>query len=292
MNIRFLTDSCCDIPKEEAERLGIHIRCIPLAVEGRSYRERQDFTNHEFYEVLLKATSIPTTARINASEFFESYLAATKDGIKDLIVVTLCGTASGTNESAHMAKNMLEADHPDLLAQMNIHIIDSKTFTLGYGYPIMQGAKMAEEGKSAAEIIGYIQNFVNRAEIFLSCYNLDFAKKSGRISSASAFVGELLGLRPIISMTEGVNQVVEKVRGDKNIVLGVVKHTLARITPGSEYIILKGQLDPPAEQLAALMQEQLGYPPAGIYSVGASIACNTGPKVVAILFLGESRAKA
>ena len=97
-------------------------------------------------------------------------------------------------------------------------MIDSLCYTYTYGYAVVQAAKQAEEGRSYEEILAYLDDYFSRAETYFSVYNLDFAKKSGRISVAAAFVGDMLGLRPIMSIIDGEIKIIEKVRGDKAVV--------------------------------------------------------------------------
>ncbi len=94
-------------------------------------------------------------------------------------------------------------------------MIDSLCYTYTYGYAVVQAAKQAEEGRSYEEILAYLDDYFSRAETYFSVYNLDFAKKSGRISVAAAFVGDMLGLRPIMSIIDGEIKIIEKVRGTK-----------------------------------------------------------------------------
>lgn len=288
-NIKLITDSACDIPNELAQELNIEVKCIPISIEGKGYYERLDFTNQEFYDILLNTPEIPTTARINAADYVKSYEQAAQSGVTELVVVTICAAGSGTNESAHLAKNTFAKKQPELSAGMNIHILDSASYSLGYGHAVIEAARMAKDVRPIEDILAYLRDWLCSVEIYLACFNLDFAKKSGRINSTSAFVGELLGLRPIIHMVNGSNDVREKVRGDKNIVPQVATLTCEAIAEKGEYMVLKGCLDEPADELAAVLTEKLGYPPVGIYNIGASIAINAGPKIVAAIFRGKKR---
>ena len=95
--------------------------------------------------------------------------------------------------------------------------IRDRTYTIAYGCGIVEAAKLAEEGKDAEMVLAFLENWFSSIEIYFSVYSLDFVKKSGRVSVAAAFVGELLGLRPIIRMLDGDPVIIDKVRGDKAI---------------------------------------------------------------------------
>lgn len=289
-NIKLITDSTSDIPLQMADSLNIEVLCIPIAINGRGYFERRDFTPEQFYKILLENKEIPVTARINASEYLECFCRYAKEGYQDQICVTINASGSGTNESAHQARQMFIDQYPQLANSSKIHILDSRSYSFGYGYGVIQAAKMAQTGCNADEILAYLQDWIDSVEIYLACYSLDFAKKSGRIHSASAFVGELLGLRPIIHMVDGDNVVLEKVRGDKNVVPSVCRlgnMSIDRSQP--EYIVMKGMDNEPANALADSMAELIGCPPKGIYPLGPSVAINSGPKVVAVVLRGKNR---
>lgn len=85
--IKILTDSTCDIPKEEEKRLGIKIMCFPVTVDGVSYRERQDFSNAEFYKMMDNAKEMPTTSQLTAYEILEVYKELYSEGWTDVIYI-------------------------------------------------------------------------------------------------------------------------------------------------------------------------------------------------------------
>lgn len=288
-HIKIITDTACDIPQGIADQHGIEILCFPITIDGKGYFERKDFSTDEFYQILLESKEIPVTSRINADVFVESYKKAAQEGVKDVIVLTINSLGSGTNESAHLALTMLQQENPGILQRMNVHIIDSKSYSYAYGYAAVHAAEMAEKDADIDEILEFMEDWLAGIDIYLACYNLDFAKKSGRISSAAAFVGELLGLRPVIRMVDGGNKVLQKVRGDKNVVPAVCDLACKAIRPGGEYIIMKALLDEPAQELAAMMEKRLGYPPVAVYKIGAAIAINAGPRMVAAMVRGPRR---
>ena len=90
-------------------------------------------------------------------------------------------------------------------------------------------------------------------------------------------------------MVDGGNNVLEKVRGDKNVVPRVCALCQKAIAAGGEYIIVRGMLDEPAEELSALLEEKLGYPPKGVYTIGASVSINAGPRIIAVVVRGQKR---
>ena len=143
---------------------------------------------------------------------------------------------------------------------------------------------MAQRGASADEIIDYITHWVENCTIFFAPYSLKYAKKSGRIPAAAAFVGDALGLKPIMRIYDHVITTDEKVRGDRMIIPTIVKKTAAEIEPQTPYCVAYGNDTAVCDELAKALYQKLGYPPAGFYQIGAAIAVNAGPKVVGTIF--------
>lgn len=285
--IKIMTDSACDIPKEREQELGIRILNFPLTVDGEGYREREDFTEEEFYEILLNCRKVPTTAQITQTEFLDAYNEYYEQGYTDLIYVSINAKGSNTYNSALLAKQRFEEKHPD--AKFAIHVIDSKTYTIAYGYPVMEAAIKAEKGCPVEEILAYLEDWFDSVEIYFAPYSLDFVKKSGRVSVAAAFVGELMGLRPIINFNGGDPQIVTKVRGDKNVIPGLIRLASSAMVPQTPHMIIGGCLPERTEEITKEFTKQAGYPGVGVFKAGAAIAINAGPKIVGIIVKGKRR---
>lgn len=289
--IKFIVDSPSDIPDEELARYGIEMLSVPINVDGEEYMERQSFSTQAFYSILENARELPVTSRIPVGDFVQHYHDAWAAGYTDIIAVTINSGGSGIYESACMAADLFYQERPEAKKAIAIHLIDSRSYSVGYGHPVIQAAKMAEGGQPVKDIIAYLEDYFDRLEIYLACYTLEYAKRSGRITAAAAFVGDVLGLRPIISMIDGKTKTVEKVRGDKQVVHKLVDLYRKRHDPNrSEVIAVSGSADEYGQELCRLLQAETGKPVAH-YKAGASIVINAGPRMAAICVLGEKRGK-
>lgn len=169
--------------------------------------------------------------------------------------------------------------------KLRIRVLDSTSYSGTYGYPVIEAAKMAEAGKSADEIEKYLADWFQVCEVYLAAYTLRYVKKSGRISAAAAFAGELLGLKPIILLKGEGTKVVAKPRGEQNVIPKLADVTCERIEKSSPYIVIGGRDLARAEELAKVLTKRLGYPPVDIrFRVGGAIAANSGPDIVAVAF--------
>lgn len=282
--IKFTTDSAADIPAELRESLAIQVLPFPIAMEDRELADCVDFAPEEFYDMLLAARNIPTHAALNLFDFFQCYEQAWKEGYTDLIHTSINSKGSATYQNALQAREEFFEEHPQAKDAFRIHVIDSHNYTMSYGWPVMEGAKMAAAGKEAEEIVAYIQNWVDRARVVFAPLNLTFAKKSGRVSAAAAFVGEALGLKPIMTFADGQSKILTKVRGEKAVVSTLVDLCRKERRADSPYLIIRGNNDEQAAKLTEACRDGLGGEPALTYSIGGVIAINAGPNLIGILY--------
>ena len=129
-----------------------------------------------------------------------------------------------------------------------------------------------------------MKDWIDNCVIFFAMYSLRYARKSGRIPSAAAFVGEVMGLKPIMRIED--NQIVTetKIRGDKAIVPKIVELVEGEMIPQTPYVIVYGCDDSVRDEMAQAMTKKMGYPPADFYQIGSEIATNAGPKVTGVIF--------
>lgn len=285
--IKIMTDSACDIPADLEAQLNIKILCFPITVGDVGYIERVDFTNEEFYNILMTEPKIPVTSQITQMQFMQEYNDVLAEGYKELIYVPINGKGSNTLNSAIIARKAFYEKHSE--SELKIHIVDSRTYAIAYGYPVIEAAKKVQKGATSAEIIPYLEDWFDSVEIYFAPYTLQFVKKSGRVSCAAAFAGELIGLRPIISIIDGVTKIEEKVRGDKSIIPALLKYAKTSAVPQTPYLIISSMLVDEANALAEQAKKLFGYETTGIFPTGAAITINAGPKVIAIIVKGKRR---
>lgn len=288
--ILLMTDSASDISDADLLEGGIVMLPIPIAIDGRGYLERVDFTTEEFYERLATAKELPVTSHILSITYQQAYLDAFEQGYTDVINTTITSVGSNMFEAAVYGKQQFYKEHPEAEGKINITVLDSGTYSLGYGYPIVEASKMVRAGKSAEEIIAWLDDFFAAVVVVFAAYSLEYAKKSGRIPAAAAFVGDVLGLRPIITIVDGVTTVVEKVRGDKNVVPHIVGQAFARaVDKKAPTAVACGSIPQYGEDLYKTVSKKFGHAPKGRFQLGASITINSGPKAVGMIVRAEKR---
>lgn len=285
--IKIMTDSASDIPNGRAEELNIDIIPIPITVDGIGYLEGQDFSPREFYAIMENANQIPTTSQISPITYCEHYHQAFEEGYTDVILISFTSTASGTYHRAVSAREMFFQNCPEASENgFQITVLDSKMFSLAYGYPVMEAARMIQEGETSTQkIIDFLQYWFDHVEAYFTAFTFEYIKKSGRISCAASIVGEALGIRPIIQIKKGQMKIFAKPRGNQAVLKKLTEILKDRILPDSPYIMLNGTFPHAAEDLTKLIQDTTGRTPIGPFDVGASVAINSGPQMIGIGFL-------
>lgn len=285
--IKIMTDSASDIPAEFEAQYDIKILNFPITMGEESFREREKYTNDEFFEKMASSDDFPTTSQITTFEFVEQYKAFYEEGYSDLIFIPISSTGSNTCNSANMAIEDFYNEVPEAREAIKIHIVDSLNYTSAYGYAVIQAAAKAQKGASVEEIIAYLKDWFSSCELHFASYTLKFVRRSGRLSAAAAFAGELLGLRPLINVIDGKSGVSAKVRGDKNIIPALLNVMSERIIPQTPYVVLRGIHPEYAEEFVKEATKRFGYPPEYVCPIGGAVAANAGPDVVGVSFKGK-----
>mgnify|MGYP000772316792 FL=1 len=219
--IAILTDSSCDIPQELAEKYGIDIMSFHILLDDVDYIERESCTNEEFYEKMRAAKGIPSTAAITPIQFCEKYCQYVDEGYTDVIHVPINRSGSSTYNNAVMAQGMLREERPE--HHLRIHLLDPHTYSMPFGWYVCEMARKLQNGAEISHVIQEFETQMDKMEIVLGPYSLKQMKKSGRISAAAAVMGELMGIRPIITLIDGKTKVEAKVRGDDKVVPAMVE---------------------------------------------------------------------
>ena len=287
--VAFLTDSSCDIPADLAQKYGIDIACFPINLDGKEYIERQDVTTDEFYQLMRDAAGCPTTAAITSLQWLDYYTRYADEGYTDVVHVSINAGGSSTYDNAVAAARQLAEERPG--CQMKIRIIDSHTYTMVFGWYLCECARKVRNGASVADAVLEMEEKLARVEICLAAYSLKQMKKSGRISAAAAFAGELLGLRPIISLNDGVSKVEAKVRGDHNVMPAMLKWVHTRVTDLKQtpYMVAYTSSKERRDELVKLCKKEFGHPPLCVFQLGGVVSANTGPDAIAVIFEGKPR---
>lgn len=283
--IKISTDSTADIPKRFCEELEISVLPLTVITENEEeFRDGVDITPAEFYRVIDTSTKLPVSSQVKAFVYAKLYEETWNAGYSDLIHTTVNSKGSGTYQAAVIAKEIFFEEHPDAVNQLSIHLIDSKTYSMTYGIPVIEAAQMAKVGASVEDIIGHLNEWLSHTRPMFVPLDLRCVKKSGRISPAAAFLGDAIGLKPMITFEDGNAKIVGKVRGEQKAIAALVSTCLKERKPGSNYAIVYGNNNEAYMRLKSACADVMDQPPMTDYEVGCVISINTGPNMVGIIY--------
>lgn len=204
-SVAIVTDSASDLPPDVAAAAGITV--VPLVVNfgAESFRPNVNLTTDEFWDRMTAPDApFPTTAAAAPGDFQRAYEEAFERGAGAVVCVTVSGDLSGTLKSATLGAQAL----PD----REIHVIDSRSASMGHGMLAQVGAEMAAGGAGGAEIAAALEDAKGRIDLYVALDTLEYLKRGGRISGARAAMGTMLSIKPIITVTDGVVENAERVR--------------------------------------------------------------------------------
>lgn len=278
MAIQFIIDSAADILPNEAEKYGIIHIPLTILFDNEEYRDAVDITHAEFYEKLIESDILPTTCQIPPALFEDAYKKVTDAG-DEAIVITLSSRLSGTYQSAVIA-----ADGFD-----NIHVVDSENVSLGERILIQRALEMREQGFTADEIVISLNIEKKHVRLMALLDTLEYLKKGGRISAATAVAGAILGIKPVITLEEGAVEVIGKARGSKqgNNLLRELVVKCGGIDFGKPLCLAYSGLSDEMLQKYIIDSEELwkgNTDVLPIATVGCAIGTHAGPGAIAVAF--------
>ncbi len=282
--IMIVTDSASDISFEDEKLYGIKVLPFKVALGDKSYISRVDFDNEKFYRMMDNFGGLPSTSQITTFEFQEFYEEKYAEGYTDLIMVLINKDGSATFTNAVYAERLFYQDHPEWVGKINIHLFDGRSYTFGYGDAVVNAAMMHQKGESVEKICTYLDEKLSKSMIYFGMYSLKYAAKSGRIPSAAAFVGEALGLKPLMKIWDHKITTYRKIRGERLLIPSIIDCVLSEMEEGSPYTILYGSDKTLADLASKMMAEKVGYPPFRVVQIGAAIAINAGHRVIGVKF--------
>lgn len=281
-----ITDSGCDFTA--AEYAGLGVTCVPLSVEfrGAVSDDRNDESLKGFYDG-LRAGEAAKTSAVNPEGWKNAMVPALERG-KDVLVMAFSSGLSTTFQSAQIAASELREVYPG----RQILVVDTLCASLGEGLLVWYACRKREAGADLTEVYNWVQENVLRLCHWFTVDDLFFLKRGGRISAATALVGTMLNIKPVLHVDdEGHLVSVSKARGRKASIEALAKKVgeLGDGFDNSTMAISHGDCREDAEYLASILKEKYGAKEVIINYVGAVIGSHAGPGTLALFFLGKHR---
>lgn len=263
-----VTDSTSDIPEELVSKYDIHVVPLRLMFGEETFQDGVDISAEVFYKRLVQSEQLPTTSQASPADYMQVYenIMTLHPG-SPIISIHISSGLSGTYQSAVLAKSLME-DPPE------ITVVDSKSASYGFGLLVVQAARLAAEGQSADEILALIEQMRQQRKLYFLVDTLEYLQKGGRIGKAAAIIGNLLNIKPILSIDEdGIIYAVEKVRGRKKAITRMIERFQEDLGEIRNINVAVGHTADPAS--ADLVLEELSRH----YSLEEVVLTNVGPVV-------------
>ena len=280
--VKLVVDSACDLEKAEADARGITLMPLLIRFGEDEYEDGVTLSHREFFEKLIETSELPKTSQINEYRFEEAFENLTADG-SEVVCITISSKLSGTYSSAVKAAKKFES---------RVYVVDSLNACIGERILVDYADRLVKAGESAKEIVKKLEESKGKIHLLAVLDTLQYLRKGGRISSVTALAGEMLSIKPVISVVKGEVKLVGKALGSKkgNNLLNRLVDECGGIdfsmpyTLGysglSEEFLLKYMRD--SEHLYKEHTDHVPY-----YLIGSAIGTHVGPGAIAVAFFSK-----
>ena len=286
MSFQIITDSASDMPQETAQKLGVVVMPIHTRFGDEEFLDGVTMKPHEFFDRLVNKKQLPRTSQITPYECGQEYEKAVAAG-RGVLCITMSSGVSGTCQSACAAA----ADY-----EGQVEVIDSRQFCISLYALVEYACRLRDEGKTLQEAAALVEKAKKRVHVISIFSTLEYLRLGGRISAAAAMAGNLLSIKPVITITDGLVDVIGKARGMKkaNTMVadfirrtGGVDYTMPHclgFTGFSDENFRKIIAENPAVYGAEDLREAYDLAANAIVPVGATVGTYAGPDAVAMAY--------
>ncbi len=273
--VTVVTDSLCDIPEPIMREL--RIVSVPTLIHfgEATFRDKIDMTADEFYKRLAESPNLPTTSQPSPGDFEEVYRGLAKE-TDQIISIHTTSLLTGIYNSALIASKTIP--------NVKIVVIDSRQVTMSLGWLVIMAARAARAGARLPEIMGLVLDAIPRAHIIAMLDTLEYAQRSGRLGKASALLGTVLNVKPIVALGEGEVIPVEKARSQRRAIERMAEIVLAS-GPIQELAVMHASGIELATQLKGIFAQTLNEDDILIGETGPVLGTYTGTNAVGVAWI-------
>ena len=285
MSFKIVTDSGCDLSAEMISELDLGIAPLSVEMDGRAYLEGE-MTPKELYDHLRNG-KMPKTSAVNPELWADAMRPALEQG-QDVLTLVFSSALSATCQNAFIAAEELREEFPD----RKLIVIDSLCAAIGLGLLVHTAARLRSQGKSIDETAAWIEAHKLNICHWVTVEDLMHLKRGGRVSAATAVVGTMLNIKPIIRVDDnGRLESLAKCRGRKAALNHLLDRMAESFDPEIDDTVFIGHGDclADAQYLERKIRERFGVKNVYINYIGAVVGSHTGPGVAVIFFYGRKR---
>ncbi|WP_419726638.1 DegV family protein [Terrisporobacter petrolearius] len=274
-DLKIICDSLADVPKNLVKLYDIEVIPLTIIINDIEYKDGQNLTNEEFYNLIKECDEIPKTSQatyIQFKEIFKKYL----DQGKKILYISGSSKVTGTYQSAMITKNDLQGE---------IHIFDSLNLSYGCGAQVVTACEMNEQGKSIEDIVKKLEEIRDNILVLFAVDNLDYLKKGGRLSASKAAIGSILSIKPILQMQDGFIVNIDQARGHKKVIsklISITKEHFKNNIEDKRIGIAHGGNEVEFEKLKEAINSELNFTKMTETKIGPSIGSHTGAGTIGL----------
>lgn len=280
--IKIVVDSASDVEKNEAEELGVTLVPISVRFGDEEYLDGVTLLHKQFFEKLIESADIPQTSQINEYTWEESFRQLTADG-SDVICITISSKLSGTYSCAVKAAKNFGG---------KIYVVDSIEASIGERILVQYAIQLVKQGMNASDIAKELDSKKNKIQVLAVLDTLKYLRKGGRLSSVAAIAGEMLSIKPVISIVDGEIKLLGKAIGSRksNNLLNQLVEKCGGIDFDMPYALaFSGLSDDYLQKYLAdsehLWKDKTEFVPS--YMIGSTIGTHVGPNAIAVAFFAK-----
>ena len=266
-----VTDSTADLPDEWRERYGIEVVPLKVLFGSETFRDRVDMTDAQFFERLAASSKLPTTSAPSPGEFAEVYRRLARD-YEACISIHIGRQLSATAEAARIGAQSVEG--------FPVEVIDSETVTM----PMAFLCKVAAESATLNEATAAVKERVPKARVLALLDTLRYLEMGGRLNKASAMIGTMLDLKPLLLVKDREIKPVERVRTRARAIPRMVEFFRGDL-PVEHVAVVHAQAAGEAEEIASKLRVEMSGQEVSVGAIGCVLGTHTGPRALGVVYL-------
>lgn len=280
---RIIVDSTCDLPDELIERYDIRMLPLTVSINGKEYMDKVNIKVDEVYESMRKGIC-PITSQPNPSDAYNLFKECVSKG-EDFIFLSFSSKLSGTYQTICSIVEDLKKQYNNI----KMEVIDTKSGSLATGLIALQASKLLQAGKSFDNVINAVKKMIQHVEHVFTITDLSWLTKGGRISKSQGIIGNMMNIKPILHVNDGVMEVIQKVRGKKKALKAILDIVEERMSKFPNQIIGISHADDidTAKELQAMIQSRMGEAKVIVSKIGSVLGSHLGIGGVGVFFFND-----
>jgi DegV family protein with EDD domain len=275
--VAIVTDGISSMTQAMGQEYGVHVAPIYIVFDTQTYRDGIDLDAEQFYRLLRGSKQLPTTSQPTVADFVQLYTQLSRQA-QSIVSIHASKKVSATVDSARAARKEL----PDV----PIHVIDTRTLSMGQGLMVIAATRAAADGQDATEIVRLVEGLIPKTHVIFTVETLEYLHKGGRIGGATALLGSALSIKPVLHLEDGQVEPLEKPRTRKKAVGRLLDLMAERVGSSEAVHVAVLHCDAPGDAGRLAEQVAARFHCAELLTIeaGPTIGAHGGPGVLGVAF--------